>query len=130
MTNRILTRRTLAVATTMLVASTIARPAYGLIHAVLRSSVPAAGASVPVPPTALRLTFSEKIDLPMARVTLLVGGRDTIPTGALTAESGATVLVPVARTLAPGSYTVKFRVAGSDGHPMGGSFTFTVAPKP
>jgi len=130
MTNRILTRRTLAVATTILAGSALARPAYGLIHAVLRSSVPTAGASVPVAPTALRLTFSEKIDLPMARVTLLARGRDTIPTGTLTAEAGTTVLVPVARTLAPGSYTVKFRVAGSDGHPMGGSFTFSVAPKP
>jgi len=130
MTNRMLTRRTLTVATTMLAAATLARPAYGLIHAVLRSSVPAAGASVPVAPTALALTFNEKIDLPMARVTLLARGRDTIPTGTLTSETGAVVLVPVGRTLVPGSYTVKYRVAGSDGHPMGGSFTFTVAPKP
>jgi len=130
MIKQILSRRTLALATTMLVASTLARPAYGFFHAVLRSSIPAAGASVPVAPAALTLTFSEKIDLPMARVTLLARGRDTIPTGTLTSESGATVLVPVARMLVPGSYTVKYRVAGSDGHPMGGSFTFTVAPKP
>lgn len=127
---QIFSRRTLALATTMLAASTLARPAYGYFHAVLRSSVPTAGASVPVAPRALTLTFSEKIDLPMARVALLARGRDTIPTGTLTAESGATVMIPVGRTLAPGSYTVKYRVAGSDGHPMGGSFTFTVAPQP
>ncbi len=130
MTNRILTRRTLAIASTILVTSTLAQPAYAFFHAVLRSSVPTAGASVPVAPAALTLTFSEKIDLPMARVTLLARGRDTIPTGVLSAETGATVMVPVGRTLAPGSYTVKYRVAGSDGHPMGGSFTFSVAPKP
>jgi methionine-rich copper-binding protein CopC len=130
MMNMILTRRTLTVASMMLAAATLTRPVYGLIHAVLRSSVPTAGASVPVAPTALSLTFSEKIDLPMARVTILARGRDTIPTGTFTSENGATVLVPVARVLAPGSYTVKYRVAGSDGHPMGGSFTFTVAPKP
>jgi len=130
MTNRILSRRVLAVATTMLTAATLARPAYGFFHAVLRSSVPAAGASVPVVAASLKKTLSEKIDLLMARITILARGRDTIPTGALTSERGTNVLVPVARMLAPGSYTVKYRVAGSDGHPMGGSFTFTVAPKP
>ncbi len=130
MTHTLRSRRVLAVATMTLVASTLARPAYGFFHAVLRSSVPAAGASVPVAPTALSLTFSEKIDLPLARVTILARGRDTIPTGTFTSENGATVMVPVVRLLAPGSYTVKYRVAGSDGHPMGGSFTFTVAPKP
>ncbi len=130
MNHQMFSRRTLVLAALVLVTATIARPAYGFFHAVLRSSVPTAGASVPVAPAALTLTFSEKIDLPLARVTLLARGRDTMPTGTLTSEAGATVMVPVGRTLAPGSYTVKYRVAGSDGHPMGGSFTFSVAPKP
>ncbi|GAB1341679.1 copper homeostasis periplasmic binding protein CopC [Gemmatimonas sp.] len=96
-------------------------------HAKLKSSLPAAGSSVPAPKE-LRLTFSEKIELKIARITLVRGTEDVAALGEVTAEPQApeTMVVPVTKSLAPGAYTVKYRVAGPDGHPMGGSFTFSV----
>ena len=106
----------------------LATPAYALIHAVLRSSAPSAGTTVAQSPSELRLTFSEAIELPFARVTVLARSRDTVATGRLALDSVAhqIVVVPITTPLKPGSYTVKYRVAGHDGHPMGGSYAFTV----
>ena len=49
-------------------------------------------------------------------------------TGRLVAvrDSAETVVVPLSATLGPGSYTVRYRVVGRDGHPIAGSFAFTV----
>ncbi len=106
----------------------VATPAYALFHAVLRSSAPSAGATVAESPRELRLTFSEAIEMPFTRVTVLAGGRDTVVTGRIAHDSSAhqILVVPITTSLKPGSYTVKYRVAGHDGHPMGGSYVFTV----
>ena len=112
----------------MLILALVATPAYALFHAVLRSSAPSAGTTAAESPRELRLTFSEAIELPFTRVTVLAGGRDTVATGRVALDSSARqiVVVPILTSLKPGSYTVKYRVAGHDGHPMGGSYVFTV----
>ena len=114
-----------------LLVALVATPAYALFHAILRSSMPAAGTTVAESPRELRLTFSEAIELPFARITVLAGGRDTVVTGRIAHDSSANqiVVVPVTSALKPGSYTVKYRVAGHDGHPMSGSYVFTVGGK-
>ena len=115
----------------LLLAAIVATPAYAFFHAILRSAVPAAGATVAESPRELRLTFSEAIELPFTRITVLAGGRDTVVMGRAAHDSSANqiVVVPVTSALKPGSYTVKYRVAGHDGHPMGGSYVFTVGGK-
>lgn len=98
-----------------------------LPHAKLKSSLPAAGSTVSAPKE-LRLTFSEKIELKISKVTLLRGTEEVAALGDMSADAQAPemVLLPVTKPLVAGSYTVKYRVAGPDGHPMGGSFVFSV----
>lgn len=113
------------------VASVAALPlvafASALPHAKLKSSLPSAGTTVTAPKE-LRLTFSEKVELKIAKVTLLRGTEEVAVLGDVAADAQApeTVVIPVMKPLAAGSYTVKYRVAGSDGHPMGGSYVFSV----
>ncbi len=113
----------------LLLVALVATPAHALFHAILRSSAPSAGATIAESPRELRLTFSEAIELPFTRITVLAGGRDTVATGRVVHDSSAQeiVVVPITSALKPGSYTVKYRVAGHDGHPMGGSYVFTVS---
>ena len=115
-----------------LLVALVATPAYAFFHAILRSSAPAAGTTVAESPRELRLTFSEAIELPFTRITVLAGGRDTVATGRIAHDRTLqqVVVVPITASLKPGVYTVKYRVAGHDGHPMGGSYVFTVGVKP
>jgi copper resistance protein C len=101
--------------------------AAGRMHAKLTSARPAAGTTVAAP-TELRLTFSERIELKIAKIALLRGTEAVAVLGAVAADAQTpeTVVVPITMPLATGSYTVKYRVAGPDGHPMGGSYTFSV----
>lgn len=105
----------------------VAAIAAVLPHAKLKSSLPSAGTTVTAPKE-LRLTFSEKVELKIAKVTLLRGTEEVAVLGDVAADAQApeTVVIPVMKPLAAGSYTVKYRVAGSDGHPMGGSYVFSV----
>ncbi|MCU0616676.1 MAG: copper homeostasis periplasmic binding protein CopC [Gemmatimonadaceae bacterium] len=101
--------------------------AAALPHAKLESALPGAGSTVAAPKE-LRLTFSEKIEVKIAKITLLRGTEEIAALGTIAADATApeTVIVPVTQPLAAGSYTVKYRVAGPDGHPMGGSYAFSV----
>lgn len=98
-----------------------------LPHAKLKSSLPGAGSTVSAPKE-LHLTFSEKVEIKIAKVTLLRGTEEVTALGDVAADTKApeTVVIPVTKPLAAGAYTVKYRVAGADGHPMGGSFAFSV----
>ncbi|AMW05600.1 copper homeostasis periplasmic binding protein CopC [Gemmatimonas phototrophica] len=119
---RAFTRSLLLVAALPVLATATVLP-----HAKLKSSLPAAGSTVSAPKE-LRLTFSEKVELKIAKVTLLRGTEEMAALGDVSADAQTpeTVLVPVTKPLVAGSYTVKYRVAGPDGHPMGGSFVFSV----
>jgi methionine-rich copper-binding protein CopC len=105
----------------------VAAIAAVLPHAKLKSSLPSAGTTVAAPKE-LRLTFSEKIEIKIAKITLLRGIEELAALGDVAADAQApeTVVIPVTKPLAAGSYTVKYRVAGPDGHPMGGSYVFSV----
>ncbi|MBP2580032.1 methionine-rich copper-binding protein CopC [Streptomyces sp. PvR006] len=94
-------------------------------HTDLVSSSPARGASLDRPPTAIRLTFSDEMTERYAKVAL------TAPDGSAAAGtgldvSGRTATLPVEPGLAAGTYTVGYRVVSADGHPVAGSFAFTV----
>jgi copper transport protein len=99
-------------------------------HALLKSSVPASGAHLGVAPRQLRLDFSESLELTFTTIIL----RDQ--TGAVVAlgpvqgasDSRRAVLVSVRGALAAGTFTVEWKSAGADGHPVQGKFDFTIAP--
>lgn len=109
-------------------------PSVALAHIRLLASNPAADSHVAAAPRELRLTFSEKAELRVSRVRLLGPDGKAVTLAALTsADSGRTVVAAVSAPVAPGTYTVEWQIAGRDGHPMRGRFSFHVgdgAPAP
>jgi methionine-rich copper-binding protein CopC len=91
-------------------------------HTTLTSSSPAKGATV-TSPAQIRLTFADPVRFTGVVVEDAKGGHH---------ESGKAravdnhVTQPVAGVLAPGVYTVGWRVVAPDGHPVTGEYTFTV----
>lgn len=98
-------------------------------HTDLVSSTPAPDASLDAPPVSVALTFSDEMTERYAQVAL------TAPDGTPAGQSSPTVAgtsatLPVRPGLGPGRYTVGYRVVSADGHPVAGSFTFTVKTPP
>lgn len=102
-------------------------PALALAHGRLLRSTPSANSRTPSAPREVQLTFSEPVELAVARVQLLgANGRAVALAKPALADAGRTVRAAIPTTLAAGTYTVSWRVAGRDGHPVAGTFRFTV----
>ena len=93
-------------------------------HSHLRSSTPAEGSSGPAPLQAV-LGFSESSHL--AALTLSRGAESAIKVAPLPQQAAQQLTVPLPK-LAPGAWTLGWRVIGDDGHVTHGSVHFTVAP--
>lgn len=100
-------------------------------HAHLKTEAPAHDSIVKVAPTALRLDFSEALELALSSVKLSDAKGNYIETTAtkLAADNGKTLLVPLTTPLAAGVYKVEWKVLSKDGHKTNGSYTFTVQPE-
>jgi copper transport protein len=96
-------------------------------HPRLVKTDPAAGTRVAAP-RALALSFHEALTAALCRVTLLNAAMQPVTLGAVKSASGdpKTLSVVIRGSLAPGRYTVKWQVAGDDGHPVRGQYTFEV----
>ncbi len=107
--------------------SLIAVPA-AFAHAHLRRSVPAANGRLAEPPRELRLTFSEPPSLAFTRVTLVSARGDTVALDplVLSPRDRATIVSAIVGAVGAGRYTVRWQVAGDDGHPTRGEFAFAV----
>jgi len=124
-------RIALAGAAALLLAS-MATPGITTAHALLRSSDPAAGATLGNAPAAIVLTFSEAPDIRLTSVKVLDSGGTDHASGPPAAVPGdeASVTVPVG-DLPDGGYTVTWRTVSSvDGHLSAGSFVFGVGEAP
>ena len=102
--------------------------ARGDFHLRLLRSDPAADATLAAPPRALRLTFSEAPELAVTSVRLRGPGNRAVALSPLARQRGdrATVVATPRAPLANGHYTVTWRTMSNDGHPMRGTFHFTV----
>jgi putative copper export protein/methionine-rich copper-binding protein CopC len=100
-----------------------------LAHGSLKSSIPAANERLVVVPRQLRLVFTEPPELALSRVELQGPGGAVIKLSPLSVATDArrALLADIQETLTPGRYTVAWQIAGDDGHPVRGRFTFTVA---
>lgn len=99
-------------------------------HTTLAGSDPADGATVGTAPTVVTLTFTEEINPAFANVVISSSdGRNWISGSPVVAgpELRASVSPGLPRG---GVYTVGYRVVSEDGHPVTGSFTFTVTGVP
>ncbi len=113
---------------TGLMASTFWIAAAGTVaaHTALVSSDPVEQSSVPVPPSAITLTFNEDINATFANVVLNDSvGRNWISTTPQIQGHTLTVTVGTDQPTS-GVYTVGYRVLSADGHPVSGSYTFTI----
>ncbi len=105
-----------------------AAPAAALAHAYLKSSDPAAGASVPASTSRLLLTFTEEVQPQFCTVTVA----DAMGMQAQTAKPAPVpghaneLTVPLHFEMG-GKYTVKWDALSTDGHKTHGSFSFTVS---
>jgi copper transport protein len=119
----------------LLLLAALALPTLARAHGALRAAVPRSGARLAVLPRDLRLTFSEAVELAVARLALT--GPDGRPVPLSPVRRGASAAVIVADIVADGTggsalqagvYTVVWQIAGRDGHPVRGSYRFTILP--
>jgi methionine-rich copper-binding protein CopC len=93
-------------------------------HSHLKESAPAEGSTVKAAPENITLTFSEAARL--TALTIQKDGGDEQKVTPLPSESAMKISVPAPK-LAPGKYTVNWRVVSADNHIMSGKLHFTVA---
>ena len=100
--------------------------AQAFAHAQLEKATPAVGSTVS-PPSAIRLEFSEGVEPKFTGLTL-TGAGGAAALGAPSVEAGHqnVLIVPVAKPLSPGVYTVKWHAVSIDTHHTQGTFEFTV----
>lgn len=90
--------------------------------------MPSSGAHLSVAPRQLRLTFTERPELTFARLQLLGPGNAPVALGRLSLDSVRTLVASIDGPLVAGTYTVRWQIAGADGHPVRGNYRFTIAP--
>jgi methionine-rich copper-binding protein CopC len=94
-------------------------------HNSLTDAEPAKNAVLTEAPGEIRLTFLQKPDAAAMTVELTDAGKQPVPVGKPAVEGNASV-VPITGPLTDGVYTVTYRVVSRDGHPVRGSYRFTV----
>ena len=94
-------------------------------HAELVNINPANGAQLTRPPTEVKMTFTESVNLVGGGIRLVDGVGATVPTSDPTVD-GHTVTWPMPVGLSEGAYVVTWRVVSADGHPVSGASSFGV----
>jgi copper resistance protein C len=104
-------------------------PAAAYAHAIVLESSPRPGAVLARPPAQITLRFNSKIEKRFTRLTLATGNQPPAPVTAASDEPAAPdrLVIPI-RSLAPGDYTLRYRVLAVDGHITEGTLRFTVEP--
>ena len=93
-------------------------------HMAMSKTMPEADAVLSTSPAEIQVWFTQAPDPAISRVTL-EGAAGEIALGELNIGDDRSLQVDVSSTLASGSYTVRWRTAGDDGHTQRGDFTFT-----
>jgi copper transport protein len=124
-----MTRRRLAAAVTAVLGAAlwvVAGATAASAHANLVQTEPLQGTRVETAPTAVTLTFSESVGISDRSVEVVDGNGRRVDAGkpARLADRADTVTVPLSAGLARGTYTVVWRVASADSHPVAGTFSF------
>lgn len=113
-------------ATGLLMATMVANPPHAHAHNDLESSEPADGGTVSTLPATASLVFSEPLGTTGLQVA--VTDRTGAPVAGLAASqiADATLTQALPASMTPGVYTLAYRVVSVDGHPVGGTISFTV----
>jgi len=113
------------VALVLLVGVVVGAASAASAHAGLSSSNPAGGSVVAEAPKEVVLTFTEAVSVQPDGIRVLDAEGRRVDAGLATAD-GAVVTSPIEGELARGGYAVSWRVTSADGHPVQGTFTFSV----
>jgi methionine-rich copper-binding protein CopC len=114
------------VAAGVFTAATIAAP-LAMAHAKLTASTPTPGAVLETAPAEISLTFNEKVEQAFSTVTLTYTDGKVVETEKAKVDAGNPAIVRLqTKGLTTGTYTVKWAVAGHDGHRRTGTFSFSV----
>ena len=115
-----------ALAGTALVLASVAGTAGpAAAHAVLLRTEPSPQTTVKTPPEAVRLRFSEPVEVAFGAVRVFDVDGKRVDKGQITTSSGRREVV-VSASLPGGTYTVTWRVVSTDGHAIHGGFQFYV----
>ncbi|MGH7533940.1 MAG: copper resistance CopC family protein [Gemmatimonadales bacterium] len=95
-------------------------------HLHLKRAEPGVNDTIAVAPKVIRLWFTERPEVAVARIELRGPGGVAIAVARPTIDAGedAPLTAQVTGTMAPGAYTVLWRAMSADGHAMRGSFGF------
>lgn len=115
-------RATLAAGLVALAVGGYAATAWG--HDQLIATVPADGEQLTQPPAQVRLEFTAEV-LTLGTTVLVTDSTGRQVTPRSNSVQGTTVVVDLPE-LPPDDYRVAWRVVSTDGHPISGSFAFTV----
>ena len=94
-------------------------------HAVLLRTDPSPQTTVKTPPEAVRLRFSESVEVAFGAVRVFDVDGKRVDKGKITTDAGGREVV-VPASLPGGTYTVTWRVVSTDGHAVHGGFQFYV----
>jgi methionine-rich copper-binding protein CopC len=101
----------------------VATPASA--HNALAGSTPAAGSTLTTAPTSVTLHFEEPPLSSGMAVAVTAPDQSLVSPGS-PVLTGSDVVASLAPLTASGTYSVAWRVVADDGHPVTGTFTFTV----
>ncbi|WP_216587924.1 copper resistance CopC family protein [Streptomyces brasiliscabiei] len=116
--------RVLAVPATALAVLAATGP-QAVAHTALDDGSPGRNTSLTAPPTRVTLTFSDEMTQKYAKVAVTGPDGKSASAGAPRVD-GRTVTLALGPGSPSGRYTVGYRVVSADGHPVSGSYTFTV----
>lgn len=124
-------RRSLRAAAILLCLALFATVAHAatslLLHATLLRSTPAANGHLTTPPETIRLVFSEQVVPELSQITLVrPDGSSVLLKVANDPHDVHTLVGTVPGGSTNGLYKVAWRILSADGHPVGGSFTFSL----
>jgi methionine-rich copper-binding protein CopC len=95
-------------------------------HSELRRSSPAQGAVLSAPPATVDLVFNERVQLTALRLRGPDGREIALPERHRIREAQEESLrLP---PLGPGEHRIEWRAISGDGHPVGGTIAFRIAP--
>lgn len=107
--------------------TTLLAPTEAWAHAYLVKAVPAQRAVLFAPPDRVQLWFNERLEASFCTITVTDSADKPVDQGDMKVSGDDPKLLSVGlKPLAPGAYTVKFRVLSVDGHVVANQFPFTV----
>jgi copper transport protein len=95
-------------------------------HAMLLSAEPAAGSHLASSPARVRLLFSEQLETALAKLSLTGGDGRVIELVVSADPHDVRALIAPVSGLTPGSYRLDWHIVSADGHPVDGSYLFSV----